>query len=67
MNMMQKILMIMGVAYIALGGTITVCFAVFGFPGPFLAIPLFFDIGNCICSRGTHQPGKKEKNCEAWS
>ena len=44
MNMMQKILMIMGVAYIALGGTITVCFAVFGFPGPFLAIPLFFVI-----------------------
>ena len=42
MNGMQKILMIMGVAYIALGGTITVCFAGFGFPGSFIAIPLFF-------------------------
>lgn len=32
----------MGVAYIALGGTITVCFTGFGFPGSFIAIPLFF-------------------------
>ena len=42
MNGMQKILMIMGVAYIAIGGTFTVCFAGFDSVGFFLAIPLFF-------------------------
>lgn len=42
MNIVQKILMIMGLAYIAIGGVITIVFAGSGQAGLFIMIPLFF-------------------------
>lgn len=42
MNIVQKILMIMGLAYIAIGGVITIVFAGSGQAGLFIVIPLFF-------------------------
>lgn len=42
MNIAQKILMIMGVSYIVIGGVITVALAGSGQAGLFIVIPLFF-------------------------
>lgn len=42
MSGMQKILMIMGIMYTAIGGIITVSFIAMGMPGFFVLIPLLF-------------------------
>lgn len=42
MNGLQKILVIMGAAYIAIGGLVTIVFIGVGFPWMFIAIPFFF-------------------------
>ncbi len=42
MNSAQKVLVIMGAAYIAIGGVVIVVFSGVGFPGVFTAIPLLF-------------------------